>query len=246
MTVGAGTDRVVVRQRSELHVLVNNLATDVERFVKRVGWGSWGWFRGAPERRSGAWLLAQQASGPRGQGGAPAAKRGRTTLTPGWRLLRDPGARGLRWAAGEGVVMRRAAGGLAARLMFAGRDRRRALRREVLHTDRGDAGIGRHSRDGDRFCSGGRPAHHGVLAVVQPGRDSESSIVFMSCHLGPHEPGEFAGDGGGDHVAARLAGVEAAELAAQTQLGRPGAATTAGSSPAWRLAMVGPTLARDL
>ena len=31
----------------------------------------------------------EQATGPWGQGGAPAAKRGRTTLTPGWRLLHD-------------------------------------------------------------------------------------------------------------------------------------------------------------
>src|SRR5690242_11663376 len=31
----------------------------------------------------------KQPSGPRCQGGAPAAQRGRTALTPGWRLLRD-------------------------------------------------------------------------------------------------------------------------------------------------------------
>src|SRR6266508_4278476 len=48
-------------------------------------------FLGASDRRSGVLFAAEQASGPRGQGGAPAAKRGRTTLTPGWRLLRHLG-----------------------------------------------------------------------------------------------------------------------------------------------------------
>jgi hypothetical protein len=66
-------------------------STDVERFVKRVRGRVVGWFRGAPDRRSGAWVRGEQPSGPRGQGGAPAAKRGRTTLTPGWRLLGHPG-----------------------------------------------------------------------------------------------------------------------------------------------------------
>ena len=50
--------------------------------------GGWVGVWGAPNRRFGAWLPVEQAAGPRGQGGAPAAKRGRTTLTPGWRLLR--------------------------------------------------------------------------------------------------------------------------------------------------------------
>src|SRR5829696_8092967 len=45
-----------------------------------------------------------------------------------------------------------------------------------------------------------------------------------SCgHLGPSEPGELAGDGRHDHVLGALAGGEAAEAAAQAQLGCPGA-----------------------
>ena len=117
--------------------------------------------------------------------------------------------------------MRRAAGGLAARLMFAGWNRRRALRRELPHTDRGGSWRG-HSRDGDRFCSGGGPAHHGGLAHAQPGLSSESVVVISGGgHLGPHEAGELSGDGGDDDFAVRLALVEAAELAAQAQLGGP-------------------------
>jgi predicted dithiol-disulfide oxidoreductase (DUF899 family) len=48
-------------------------------------------------------------------------------LTPGRRLLRRPGGV-VGWAAVVGSAMRRAGGGLAAKLMFADRDRRRALR----------------------------------------------------------------------------------------------------------------------
>ena len=88
-----------------------------------------------------------------------------------------PGSPG--WGAVEGSVTRRAAGGLAARLMYARWCRRRALRSELPHTDRGDARIGRHSRDGDRCCSGGRPAHGEVLAHTQPGM-SELTVVVIS------------------------------------------------------------------
>ncbi len=161
---------------------------DVERFVKRVPRAWCGWFLGAPDRRSGAWLAAEQAAGPRGQGGAPAAKRGRTTLTPGWRLLRDPGALASGWAAVEGAVMRRAAGGLAARLMYARWCRRRALRSWVPHTLLDGGGCG-HSRHGDRCCCGGCPAHHGVLAAVQPGRGGDGrgscQVAVISAQTNP-------------------------------------------------------------
>ena len=50
-------------------------------------------------------------------------------------------------------------------------------------------------------------------------------------HLGPDEPGELAGDGGDDDLAVGLAGVEAAELAAQAQLGGPGAGDDGGVEP---------------
>jgi len=98
-----------------------------------------GWLWGALNPGGfGAWLVVEQASGFWGQGGAPGAERGRTTLTPGWRLL---GRRVVGWGALGGLVMRRAVWvGLAARLMVAGRDRRRALRSWLPHTDRGGAG----------------------------------------------------------------------------------------------------------
>ena len=111
-------------------------------------------------------VLAEQSSGPRGQGGAPGAKRGRTTLTPGWRLLRLPG-----WpwcsgwvAAGEGVMCR-AAGGLAASLMYACWVRRWALRSGVPHTPVGCRGCG-HRLFGDRCCCGGCPAHHDEFSLL--------------------------------------------------------------------------------
>lgn len=47
--------------------------------------------------------------------------------------------------------------------------------------------------------------------------------VISGGHLGPHEPGEFAGDGGDDDFAVGFAGVETVELAAEPLLGGPGA-----------------------
>lgn len=88
-------------------------------------------------------------------------------------LLRGAGG-GVGWGAVEGSAMGRAAGGLAARLMCAGWCRRRALRRELPHTDR-DGGVSGHSRYGDRFGSGGCPAHGGVLAHAQPGRQASGT-----------------------------------------------------------------------
>ncbi len=73
---------------------------------------------------------------------------------------------------------RAAAGGLAARLMCAGWDRRRTSRRELPHTDRG-VDRGGHSRHGDRFCSGGGPAHGGVLAQAQPGPAARWTVVCI-------------------------------------------------------------------
>lgn len=119
----------------------------------------------------------------------------------------------LGWAVVVGPVMRRAAGGLAASLMFARWCRSRALRSWVPHTRIG-VGSGGQSVFGDRCCCGGCPAHHrGVLAHVQPGALSESNEVISRGHFGPDEPGELAGDSGDDHFADRLAGVETTELA---------------------------------
>ena len=65
--------------------------------------------------------------------------------------------------------------GLTARLMFAGRNRRRALRSKLPLTSDGSAGWG-HSADGDRCCSGGRPAHgEGLVWSLNPVRRNEQN-----------------------------------------------------------------------
>src|SRR3984957_8622486 len=122
----------------------------------------------------------EQATGPRGQDGAPAAKRGRTVLTPGWRLLHSsPAARG-RWAGKDSTVRRDETSGLAARLMYAGQNRRRALRRELPQTDRGRLMAPGHSPHGDRSCCGGVPAHGGGLARAGPSARDELGEVATS------------------------------------------------------------------
>jgi hypothetical protein len=67
-------------------------------------------------------------------------------------------------------MRRGVAGGLTARLMYAGWVRSSAIRRKVPGTKhaRGFA----HSLNGDQFCGGGAPAHGGVLAGLssRPGR----------------------------------------------------------------------------
>lgn len=117
--------------------------------------------------------------------------------------------------------------GLAARLMCASRDRKRALRNKLPHTDRGGGLIGGHSRNGDRCCSGGCPTHGGNLARSQPGRQDELDRAshgsgVVSGRFGPQEPGELAGDGGDDDLAVVLAGIETTELATEALLGGPG------------------------
>jgi len=87
----------------------------------------------APNQGFGAWMMVEQAAGPRCQRGAPAAKRGRTTLTVGWRLLRRSPL-GVRGWPGEGSTMRRGGMWLTARLMYAGWDRSSAIRRKVPWT----------------------------------------------------------------------------------------------------------------
>ena len=139
----------------------------------------------------------------------------------GWRLLRHTVlALSCGWGSFEGSAMGRAGWvGLAARLMFAGQGRSRALRSKLPQTRRGGAVRG-HSRCGDRCCSGGCPAHgQGVLACSQPGRGDEMDVVHRWSVVGgdcfsPEEPSELAGDGGDDHFAVVLAGIEAMELAA--------------------------------
>jgi hypothetical protein len=85
-----------------------------------------------------AWLMMSRRRGPRGQGGAPAAKRGRTTLTSGWRLLRVPrcggGGRGGGWCR----TRRHHVDRLAATLTCAGRNRSVFMRRRLPHAVHAD------------------------------------------------------------------------------------------------------------
>lgn len=124
-------------------------------------------------------------------------------------------------AAVEDSVMRRATrnGGLSAILMFAGRDRTRALRRRVPQSDRGlDQAIG-HRSFGDRSCSGGCPAHDGGLAHSQPGVGESNGVLISGGHLRPHEARQLPSNGGHDELAVGLASIETTELGAQALLG---------------------------
>ena len=130
------------------------------------------------------------------------------------------------WGALGGLAMGRAVWvGLAARLMYAGRNRSRALRNKLPQTSSGHALRG-HSADGDRCCRGGRPAHgHDVLACSQPGSDGELNRDHGSgvggCRLGPDKPGELTSDGTHDNFAVVFAGIQAAEPRTEPLLGRP-------------------------
>src|SRR5215211_5622059 len=121
-----------------------------------------------PRSRPEAWRLfgVEQVTGTRGRGGAPAAKRGRTTSTLGWRLLRHPSVSG-RWrgSSSELGVTRR--GGLArptANLVFAGRGRAclqstgRCPRLGTLRLSREPS----QRPNGELSCHGGASARHGV------------------------------------------------------------------------------------
>jgi hypothetical protein len=147
-----------------------------------------------------------------------------------WRWFGSP--RGLgRWAGSQigtprrGVVDRR-----TATLLYAGWDRRPAMRRKVPLTRRAPAPRQpSHRTGGDRSCSGGAPARraaashpaaeHGDRWAGHAGRSQRSGR-----HLGPHKPGGLAGDRGSDHVLGVLAGGQAPEASAQPQLRGPGAA----------------------
>jgi hypothetical protein len=67
------------------------------------------------------------------------------------------------WWAGPvvGMTRRRGVGRLPARLMFAGWDRRSAVRRKVPLTSHAPAAGWWHRTGGDRPCSGGAPTRHG-------------------------------------------------------------------------------------
>jgi hypothetical protein len=118
-----------------------------------------------------------------------------------WRLRSQ-------WGRPSSVVGATRRGGMdrqAATLMYAGRDRRSAIRRKVPLTSVVSGQAGRHSRNGDRSCHGGAPAHRddGVHLL---GRSRVGGWHGGSGgHLGPQEPGQLSGDGGGDDIGRGLA-----------------------------------------
>ena len=191
---------------------------------------------------SAGWLLRSCRFGCRvgsGQRGAPAAQRGRTTLTASsdgraWQAKKRP-ARTCGWLAEAGAPGElgrtcRALGGSAgtATLRYAGRNRRSVMRRRVPLTTSARARQGGHSEDGDRFCHGGgstRPAQrHALVGPIshQAHRDHRRvSSGHVGGHLGPHEPGELAGDRGGHHRLGVLDRGQAPEPPTQAGLGLP-------------------------
>jgi hypothetical protein len=72
-------------------------------------------------------------------------------------------------------MRRGVAGGLTARLMYAGWFRSSANRRKVPWT-KSARGVG-HSLNGDQFCGGGAPAHGGALAPAQRVRKASSMML---------------------------------------------------------------------
>ena len=103
-------------------------------------------------------------------------------------------------------------------MMFASRNRSKAIRR-LLPLNRGarDAfakkDAGRNAGE-DRICCGGAPARRGGSLRRGADRalsDGEITVSGLGHHLGPEEPGELAGDGGGHDRAHVLVGSELAE-----------------------------------
>src|SRR6266545_2258573 len=152
-------------------------------------------------------------------GGSGAGSAGRRDA--GWR------ARGVErawwWPGGwVGTTRRGMVDRPTTTLMYAGWDRRSAIRREVPLTSNAAGLAGAHNTFGDRSCDGGAPARRTDQLTSLADRKQVSWHPAGSCgHLGPQEAGELAGDGGHHHVLGGLAGGQAAEPAAQPQLRRP-------------------------
>src|SRR5215207_2366206 len=129
------------------------------------------------------------------------------------------------WWAGPmvGMTRRRGVGRLPARLMYAGWDRRSAVRRKGPLTKYAPGVAWWHRTAGDRSCSGGAPARHG--GHDHPGADRWGdrwlSSGMLGGHLSPQEPGQLAGDRDDHHLPGVLAGSQATEPATQPQLRLP-------------------------
>jgi hypothetical protein len=127
------------------------------------------------------------------------------------------------WPCGwVGTTRRGMVGRRATTLMYAGWDRRSAIRRKVPLTRNAAGQAGAHRTDGDRSCDGGAPARRTDQLTTSADRRQVSWHRGGSGgHLGPQEPGELAGDGCDHHVVGGLTDGQAAEPAAEAQLGCP-------------------------
>ncbi len=129
-----------------------------------------------------------------------------------------------RWWTGPvvGMTRRRGVGRLPARLMYAGWDRRSAVRRKGPLTKYAPGWAWWHRTAGDRSCSGGAPARHGGHDHPQADRWGDRiGLGMLGGHLGPQEPGQLAGDRDGHHLPGVLAGGQATVAAAQPLLRVP-------------------------
>jgi hypothetical protein len=154
--------------------------------------------------------------------GSPTRLR-RVVLVLERRLLRHPRIRG--WRTSKNSTMRRErVERPSATLMYAGSNRRSAMRRMVTLTrcaSRIPPGL--HSPSGDLPGCGGIPAHGEVLAHLPVEKRASWSIEFMSCgHFGPQIPRELTGDGGDHDVAGAFALGQPSECATESELGCPG------------------------
>src|SRR5215207_11636957 len=133
------------------------------------------------------------------------------------------GARVRGWSCGwvgttrRGMVDRR-----TTTLMYAGWDRRSAIRRKVPLTRNAAGQAGAHNTDGVQACDGGAPARRDdQLTSSADHEQMRWHRADSGGHLGPQEAGELASDRGHDQVLGRLAGGQPAEASAEPQLGRP-------------------------
>ncbi len=130
---------------------------------------------------------------------------------PGWRPGRRVGT------TRRGMVDRR-----TTTLMYAGQDRRSAIRRKVPLTRNAAGQAGAHNTDGVQACDGGAPARRtDQLTSSADHEQMRWHRAGSGGHLGPQEAGELASDRGHDQVLGRLAGGQPAEASAEPQLGRP-------------------------
>src|SRR5438128_1447820 len=150
------------------------------------------------------------------------------SFTRRWRLLRGSPSQGGGGRGGWCRTRRHHVDRLAATLTCAGRNRSVFMRRRLPQTVRaGD----RPETVVRRLTRGSVPAKAVADASCDRGAGRSSSrsarrpravVMVLGGHLGPYEPGEFAGNRGGDDGAAVFARREALEPSTQSDLASPG------------------------